>query len=40
MAQAIRRLGLMIVAALLRLFVRPPRAGWTVSRRQNDLRIR
>lgn len=37
MAHAIRQIGLKLVAALLRLFVRPAPAGWRRSRRQPDL---
>ena len=40
MAQAIRQFGLKLVVALLRLFGRSPRAGWTRSQRPVHLRGR
>jgi hypothetical protein len=40
MARAIRKLGLTVVLGLLRLFGRPPRAGWRRSRRPATLKGR
>ncbi len=37
MAQAIRQIGLKLIVALLRLFVRPAPTGWQPSRRPPTL---
>lgn len=40
MAKAIRQIGLKLIVALLRLFVRPAPTGWTASRRSSELTTR